>query len=414
MMTERICRMDRAVLCAAMAVGMAAVPMVGDAQTKTTRKKWRKMLQTADSLRLQLRRSADRGSMLQWGDSILMAELNKGKMSEKKKARFMKYYSRVQSQLASYDRKLFWGDSLLAAKYNKKSFDTAYITRPDTRWTIKLRGNVSNAMLETTARDAQGVEHDTRLHSEMRSTVSMAVAYRGMALGLAVNPAKLAGKSKDYEFNLNSYGNRFGFDVVYVASNTFRGRQNVGDVRYDIGKGYVSQKALNLNFYYAFNYRRFSFPAAFSQSYIQRRSAGSWMVGASFDGSETKVKGASGGDIGGMALLSPMAIRMNELAIGGGYGYNLVVGKHLLFHLSSLPTFTVYSHDYTKTDAGMERMKYHFPSVIVTGRGAALYSWRNKFLGVTMVYNVSVAGDEDHLQLKRSKWRSRMFFGFRF
>lgn len=29
-------------------------------------------------------------------------------------------------------------------------------------------------------------------------------------------------------------------------------------------------------------------------------------------------------------------------------------------------------------------------------------------------YNFSVAGDEDHLQVKRNKWRVRMFFGFRF
>lgn len=59
-------------------------------------------------------------------------------------------------------------------------------------------------------------------------------------------------------------------------------------------------------------------------------------------------------------------------------------------------------------------MKYHFPSAIITGRGAAVYSWRNKFAGATAVYNFSVAGDEDHLQVKRNKWRVRMFFGFRF
>lgn len=56
-------------------------------------------------------------------------------------------------------------------------------------------------------------------------------------------------------------------------------------------------------------------------------------------------------------------------------------------------------------------MKYHFPSAIITGRGAAVYSWRNKFAGATAVYNFSVAGDEDHLQVKRNKWRVRMFFG---
>ena len=147
--------------------------------------------------------------------------------------------------------------------------------------------------------------------------------------------------------------------------------------------------------------------------YIQKRSAGSWMIGASFDGSKTKVKG--------------MIIRLNELALGAGYGYNLVPSSHFLFHLSALPTITVYSHDYTKMRVEVEEgssdteiptvrnsMKYHFPSAIITGRGAAVYSWRNKFAGATAVYNFSVAGDEDHLQVKRNKWRVRMFFGFRF
>ena len=44
----------------------------------------------------------------------------------------------------------------------------------------------------------------------------MAVAYRGLGLGLSVNPAKLAGKNQDYEFNLNYYSNRYGLDVVYL------------------------------------------------------------------------------------------------------------------------------------------------------------------------------------------------------
>lgn len=249
--------------------------------------------------------------------------------------------------------------------------------------------------------------------ADCRGTFSMAVAYRGLGLGLAVNPAKLAGKNQDYEFNLNSYSNRYGFDVVYLSSKTFHGHQEVGSNEIDVHKGDMSQKALNLNFYYAFNYRKFSFPAAFSQSYIQKRSAGSWMVGTSFDGSKTKVKG--------------MTIRLNELAIGAGYGYNLVPSSHLLFHLSALPTITVYSHDYTKMRVEAEEgssdtevpivrnsMKYHYPSAIITGRGAAVYSWRNKFAGATAVYNFSVAGDEDHLQVKRNKWRVRMFFGFRF
>lgn len=54
------------------------------AQNRKPRKKQKELLMMADSLRLQLRQSADRGRMLQWGDSLLMAELGKSKMREKK------------------------------------------------------------------------------------------------------------------------------------------------------------------------------------------------------------------------------------------------------------------------------------------------------------------------------------------
>lgn len=64
------------------------------------------------------------------------------------------------------------------------------------------------------------------------------------------------------------------------------------------------------------------------------------MIGASFDESKTKVKG--------------IIIRLDEFALGAGYGYNFVPSSHWLFHLSALPTITVYSHDYTKMKAEVE------------------------------------------------------------
>lgn len=382
------------------------------AQEKKPRRKFKAWLMRADSLRLELRRSADRGQMLQWTDSVIMAEINKSKMSEKKKLRYMRRHIKIQKRLARYDRQLFRGDSLLAANYHKVKYDTAYIGRPDARWTIKYRGNLSGADMRTT-NVTDGVQNRSRVTADCRGTLSMAVAYRGLGLGVAVNPAKFAGKCKDFEYNLNSYSNRYGFDVVFLSSKTYHGYKASDAERIDIRKGQISQNALNLNFYYAFNYRRFSFPAAFSQSYIQKRSAGSWMIGASFDGSKTE--------------LNDMTIRLNEFAVGAGYAYNLVAFSHWLFHFSALPTVTVYSHDYTKTKTTVDKgngqtatntirhdMKYHFPSAIITGRAAAVYSWRNKFAGATAVYNYSVAGDEDHLQVRRNKWRVRMFFGFRF
>lgn len=175
-----------------------------------------------------------------------------------------------------------------------------------------------------------------------------------------------------------------------------------------VGKDMLRQKALNINGYYAFNGRKFSFPAAFSQSYIQKRSAGSVLVGLSIDGQIT--------DMDGTALTDniPTKIKLFEIGIGAGYGYNLVAGRHWLFHLSALPTFDVYTHSNITSGGQRINMKYSFPSVILTGRSAAVYSWRNRFTGLTFVLNTSSIGNENRLQIKRDKWRLRLFYGFRF
>lgn len=120
-----------------------AMPLYSVAQNKKPRKTLREILLRADSLRLLLRQSADKGHMLQWGDSLVMEEVRKSNMSEKKKQKFMARYAKRRMKLERYDKLLFRGDSLLAANYRKVKYDTAYITRPDARWTVKFNGNLS-------------------------------------------------------------------------------------------------------------------------------------------------------------------------------------------------------------------------------------------------------------------------------
>ena len=396
--------MGRMVLFLVMLLGCSGLLLAqntADVQHGKHRKRMKERLAIADSLRQELRKAADEGRMFQWGDSLLRERLGKGQIDS---ARYMK----LQARLQRADRHLHKGDQLLEAKYKKISFDTLYIGRPDARWTIKLRTNLSGAQLKFNGSKNQ-IPFNGDLRADYRGTLSVAVAYRGIAVGLAVNPAKLAGKSKDNEFNLNSYSNKFGFDVVLLSSKTYHGSVETNGVSSDINKGQLKQKAVNLNFYYAFNGRRFSFPAAFSQSYVQKRSAGSFMLGMSMDGQYTDAY-----DVMTNSGVGNAKMRIYALGIGAGYGYNLVVGRHWLFHLSTLPTFDVLLRSYIETDEGKVNLHYRFPSVIIVGRGAAVYSWKNKFFGATMVFNYSSVGDENRLQIKRAKERLRLFYGFRF
>lgn len=307
----------------------------------------------ADSLRRRMRLAADEGRLLQWGDSVVRAKWGRGLTDSAQTLR--------RHRLQRIDSRLSHGDQLLQKRYQRSSYDTLYVVRPEGRWTVKLRANLSGARITFEGGD-NGKYFSGDLKADYRGTLSVAVAYRGIAVGVAINPAKFAGKSKDNELNLNSYGNAFGFDVVYLSSKTYHGNINSDGVLSYFDKGQVRQRAVNLNAYYAFNNRRFSFPAAFSQSYIQKRSAGAVMIGVSLDGQQTDVDGYD--HKGGEARL-----RILQLGIGVGYGYNLVLGRRWLFHLSALPTLDVLVKSSIRGIDGRVSMPYHFPSVIVTGRG---------------------------------------------
>lgn len=293
-------------------------------------------------------------------------------------------------------------DSTLTANYRKGNIDTNYISRPMTKWTLKARYNLSGAKIE-----AEGVENGRHFRSELtadnKSTLSVAVSYLGFSVSAALNPAKLMGKYNDYEVNINSYGNRFGWDFIYQDARNFTGwHDHEGVGRIELPANMLSVKTLNLNAYYAFNGRRFSYPAAFSQSYIQRRSAGSLLLAAS-----------------GMAQhatldwLLKTELKMTNIGIGAGYGYNYVPARGWLLHLSALPTFMVSSHTSMTFGGYRVPLDYHFPEVIITGRGAVVKQTNNLFYGLSMVYNFTNIGDEESFALHNQKWRARAFFGIR-
>lgn len=59
------------------------------------------------------------------------------------------------------------------------------------------------------------------------------------------------------------------------------------------------------------------------------------------------------------------------------------------------------------------RLRYHFPEAIITGRGAAIYQWRNMFLSLSMVYNFTAIGHKESLSIHNTNWRVRATYGLR-
>lgn len=295
-------------------------------------------------------------------------------------------------------------DSVLMRRYQRTDFDTAYISRPQTKWTLTGRLNVSGAQIRAEGIE-QGLHFKSEMDAEYKTTVSVGVSYLGLSLNLSLNPAKMAGYYHDYELTFRSYGKRFGFDIAYQDAQNFEGwheSERIG-ARIKLPSDMLKLRAFNVNTYYVFNHRRFSYPAAFAHSYIQRRSAGSFLLAASGQGQHGE---ALNGNI-------DFSFKMTNIGLGAGYGYNYVPSRNWLLHLSALPTFIVYTNTSLNYAGNDIPLHHNYPEVIITGRGAVVRQFGNMFAGMQMVFNFTNLGDKDELAIQNLKWIMRAYLGIR-
>ena len=300
-------------------------------------------------------------------------------------------------------------DSALTARYYRTPYDTNYVVRPEGRLTLKVRLNQTGNDFHAKG-TVNGIYSKADLKTSHKTTLSIGASYRGLSAALALNPAKISGAYKDYEFNLNYYSSRLSLDFSYQRSETLAGDVCRDDNLSTMVSGDLTLKTVNLAGYYTFNHRRFSYPAAFTQSYIQRRSAGSWLAGISYQGGIIETTDA-------LKTRNPNApdvsIDIGHVGIGGGYGYNWVLGRRWLLHFSMLPTFVVYNRNKMTINGERKEAQHMRFNMIFNERAAIVCHFSPRyFAGLTLVMNNSVF-DDDVVVVNQNKWRARASLGMR-
>lgn len=300
-------------------------------------------------------------------------------------------------------RQILRVDSMMMIHYRSAKIDTNYVMRPQTRWTLSGRFNVAGSTFDVEGVD-QGLNFRTKMQADYKSTLSAVVNYLGISVALSLNPAKIAGKYSDYELGLVYYGKHYGGDLFYQEANNYTGYyEQDGSPRIELPANNFKMRTLNMSGYWVFNHHRFSYPAAMTQGYIQRRSAGSFLLALSGQGQHGEYMGDPG-----------MHLRITNIGLGGGYGYNFVPARRWLLHISALPTFIVYSHTSLTYDDARIPLHYHFPEVIITGRAAIVYQIKkNQFAALSAVYYFTDIGSKKELDIQNQKWRTRLTYGVR-
>lgn len=264
--------------------------------------------------------------------------------------------------------------------------------------------------------------------------------WRWIFLGYTFDVGGLLGNKKSNtkktEMDLSLYTSKVGIDIYYrKTGNDFRVR-NLGDLfsKDDSRPEGLSDdfKGLNiqtrgLNVYYIFNHRHFSYPAAFSQSTVQRRSCGTFKIGLSYshhkiDFDHTQFAPAVQERLDDALLFHN--VKYDDYNIGFGYSYNWVFKPRFLLCLSLMPALA-YTHTYYDIDEDSgdgdsfseekRRSKFSFDNLNVdfVGRLGFVYNDSKYFAGMSLVAH-SFDYRRDRFSLNNSFGSLNFYVGFYF
>ena len=152
----------------------------------------------------------------------------------------------------------------------------------------------------------------------------------------------------EFDMELNLYCSRAGLELFYrKRSDGFKIRSLNGFYNDELPlTNYcreidgLSTLQMGANAFYIFNYRKFSFPAAYSQSTNQRMNAGSVILGVNFHEQQfmfdhTKIDPEISRQM--LPELKFQNVKYMDVSINLGYSFNWVFAKAFLANISAIP-----------------------------------------------------------------------------
>ena len=222
------------------------------------------------------------------------------------------------------------------------TFDTTYVQRDRYDSQVQLFNTLFQQVIVLTGTDDDGHRQTLTFAPAHAMKVGLYGGWKSIVLGYSFGLVPDRYKSKATEFNIAIYNSKLGFDLTYVSSHgnfNLRSAEGISGVeKHQIrGQRFAAMKTgtLALNLYYVFNYRHFSYPAAFSLSTVQLKSAGSWMLGLRYDRQQLSFDSERTEQL--FKSISPKAHLVNALRIDHigyrqigvalGYAYNWVPAR---------------------------------------------------------------------------------------
>ena len=226
------------------------------------------------------------------------------------------------------------------------SIDRSWIEQPKRELAIEARTtlNQSTLKMETTW-DEDNFTMVSKSNNGFSTSAGLWLGYRGYGLGFS----KELGSTTGSTFSFGAMGGSFGLNLRISSYKSdmpdiyFNGEKVTDYDAYDERlEDPIKVRNFFLDGYFMLNGKHFSYSAAYDNSLIQRRSAGSLVVGGMYYHSRIDYSADSNWLL--TALMKDVGkVKFTQGSIGVGYAYNWVPSRGLLVNAMAMPMFTFYN-----------------------------------------------------------------------
>ena len=239
---------------------------------------------------------------------------------------------------------------------NFSDFDTLYISPNRYNYALMVThfSNFEYYSITSELPQPQKLSFSPNPHNK----IGLYFGWRWIFLGWSVDVndifKKGTRKNRGTEFDLSLYSSKLGVDIFYRRTGNDYKIHKIRGFSDDIPSNYsedfsgIKVDIKGLNLYYIFNNRKFSYPAAFSQSTNQRRNAGTFIAGFSISKHHLNFDYTALPGFIQDAMNPAMKvknIKYTNANISFGYAYNWVFARNCLACLSLTPAIAYKASD---------------------------------------------------------------------
>lgn len=311
---------------------------------------------------------------------------------------------------------------------NFNAIDTAYIEPNHYNFAAMIQESNLFSFYTIEGKNEDDKKQRISLSAHPRLKIGPYVGWHWAFFGYQFDIGRTYTSNKSQQYNISLYSSTIGLDYIHNKNNgDFTINQtkgfgkantkNIKDVHFDGLKTYTN----SVNVYYIFNHKKFSYPAAFSQTTQQKRSCGSWKAGILYSHQKlafdyTKLPAALlSTDNGGTGLYDELKfnkINFYDYSINFGYAYNWVFAPNWLFAISASPALG-YKFSKGQTIDHKQLFSRHNINFDVIGRIGLVWNTNRFFAGFSSVLH-AYTYRKSRFRMSNAIAMTNIYFGINF